>query len=151
MKRSQKKKIIKKHATHERDTGSPQVQIAILTERINKLSEHLKEHDKDNSSRRGLLSMVGQRRKLLNYIKIHDPKGYEQLTSKLKIRATGGGALAAQPATSDSAPARPSLIGVAKLAERPKAKAAAKPAKVGGKKTGGSKSKGKAKSKSSKR
>lgn len=144
MKRSQKKKIIKKHATHERDTGSPQVQIAILTERINKLSEHLKEHDKDNSSRRGLLSMVGQRRKLLNYLKIHDPKGYEQLTSKLKIRATGGGALAAQPATSDSA--RPTQSGVAKPAEKPKTMAAAKPAKAGGKRTGNSKSKGKSKS-----
>lgn len=145
MKRSQKKKIIKKHATHERDTGSPQVQIAILTERINKLSEHLKEHDKDNSSRRGLLSMVGQRRKLLNYLKIHDPKGYEQLTSKLKIRATGGAALEAQPATSDSAPATKAST-PAKHVEKPKAKANAKPAKAGGKGTGNSKSKGKAKS-----
>lgn len=114
MKRSQKKKIIKKHATHERDTGSPQVQIAILTERISKLSDHLKGHDKDNSSRRGLLSMVGQRRKLLNYLKIHDPKGYEELTSKLKIRATGGAALSARPAVSapdasNNAPEKPKV------------------------------------------
>ncbi len=132
MKRSQKKKIIKKHATHERDTGSPQVQIAILTERINKLSEHLKNHDKDNSSRRGLLSMVGQRRKLLNYLKIHDPKGYEQLTAKLKIRATAmGAATAATQAAPQVAKSKPSA----------KAKPAAKP----------SKSKPKVKAKSSKK
>ena len=143
MKRSQKKKIIKKHATHERDTGSPQVQIAILTERINKLSEHLKEHDKDNSSRRGLLSMVGQRRKLLNYLKIHDPKGYEQLTAKLKIRATGGGALAAQSVAPDSAPAKAAIP--AQHAEKPKVKAS------GGKKANSSKAKGKAKKKTSKK
>lgn len=87
MQRSQKKKIIKKHATHERDTGSPQVQIAVLTERINELTEHLKTHAKDNSSRRGLLGMVGQRRKLLNYLKGSDPESYEALVKKLKIRA----------------------------------------------------------------
>lgn len=146
MKRSQKKKIIKKHATHERDTGSPQVQIAILTERINKLSEHLKDHDKDNSSRRGLLSMVGQRRKLLNYLRIHDPKGYEQLTAKLKIRATGGGALAAQPSASESSNSAPAKAATpAKHAEKPKAKAAS------GKKADNSKAKSKAKKKTSKK
>lgn len=87
MKRAQKKKIIKKHATHDSDTGSPQVQIAILSEKINQLTEHLKIHKKDNSSRRGLLGMVGQRRKLLNYLKGRDPENYEKLASKLSIRA----------------------------------------------------------------
>ena len=87
MKRTQKKKIIKKHSTHDKDTGSPQVQIAILTEKIKQLTEHLKLHAKDNSSRRGLLGMVGQRRKLLNYLRAHDPENYEGLVKKLKIRA----------------------------------------------------------------
>src|SRR3989338_1936734 len=86
MKRAQKKKIIKKHSTHESDTGSPQVQIAILTTRINELTEHLKLHNKDNSSRKGLLGLVGKRRKLLNYLKNHDPESYETLVGKLKIR-----------------------------------------------------------------
>ena len=87
MKRSQKKKIIKKHSTHGKDTGSPQVQIAVLTEKIKQLTEHLKLHKKDNSSRRGLLGMVGRRRKLLNYLKGRDPEAYEGLVAKLKIRA----------------------------------------------------------------
>lgn len=87
MKRAQKKKIIKKHATHDSDTGSPQVQIAILSEKIGQLTEHLKIHKKDNSSRRGLLGMVGQRRKLLNYLKGRDPENYEKLVEKLQIRA----------------------------------------------------------------
>jgi len=86
MKRAQKKKIIKKHSTHDSDTGSPQVQIAILTTRINELTEHLKLHNKDNSSRKGLLGLVGKRRKLLNYLKSHDPESYETLVGKLKIR-----------------------------------------------------------------
>jgi small subunit ribosomal protein S15 len=86
MKRAQKKKVIKKHSTHGSDTGSPQVQIAILSEKIKQLTEHLKTHKKDNSSRRGLLGMVGQRRKLLNYLKGRDPESYEKLVSKLKIR-----------------------------------------------------------------
>ena len=86
MKRAQKKKVIKKHSTHDSDTGSPQVQIAILTEKIKQLTEHLKTHKKDNSSRRGLLGMVGQRRKLLNYLKSRDPESYDKLVSKLKIR-----------------------------------------------------------------
>lgn len=88
MKRAQKKTLIKKHATHEKDTGSPQVQVAILTERINELTGHLKLHNKDHSARRGLLGMVGNRRKLLNYVKAHDPEGYEKLTTKLKIRVS---------------------------------------------------------------
>lgn len=86
MKRAHKKKIIKKHATHERDTGSPQVQIAVLTERINELTEHLQKHRKDNSARKGLLGLVGDRRKLLNYLKVHDPENHEKLVGKLKIR-----------------------------------------------------------------
>lgn len=87
MKRAQKKKVIKKHSTHTKDTGSPQVQIAILTEKIKALTDHLKGHTKDNSSRKGLLGMVGQRRKLLTYLKGRDPESYEKLVSKLKLRA----------------------------------------------------------------
>ncbi len=88
MKRARKKKVIKKHSTHDKDTGSPQVQIAILTEKIKQLTDHLKTHKKDNSSRRGLLGMVGQRRKLLSYLRSRDPEGYEKLVSKLKIRTS---------------------------------------------------------------
>lgn len=86
MKRDQKKKIITKHAKHEKDTGSAQVQIAILTKRINELTGHLKEHNKDNHSRRGLLLMVGKRRKLLNYIKNSKPELYEEVLTSLKLR-----------------------------------------------------------------
>lgn len=92
MKRSEKKKVIKKHATHGTDTGSPQVQVAILTARINQLTEHLKDHKKDASSRRGLLGMVGKRRKLLNYLKVRDPQEFEKLTEKLKLRGGTGSA-----------------------------------------------------------
>lgn len=88
MKRSQKKKVIKKHATHERDTGSPQVQVGILTSRINELTDHLKLHGKDNSSRRGLLGLVGKRRKLLNYLRTHDREAHDALVDKLKLRVT---------------------------------------------------------------
>jgi small subunit ribosomal protein S15 len=86
MQREQKKTLITKYAVHPKDTGSPQVQIAILTERINQLSKHLEEHPKDNHSRRGLLMMVGKRRKLLNYIRLNAKEDYEQLLSKLKLR-----------------------------------------------------------------
>ena len=86
MKREQKKNIIKKFAVHPKDTGSPQVQIAILTERINQLSKHLEAHKKDNHSRRGLLMMVGKRRKLLNYLRINDKESYEKVLSELKLR-----------------------------------------------------------------
>ncbi|MBI5412191.1 30S ribosomal protein S15 [Candidatus Peregrinibacteria bacterium] len=86
MERKQKKKIIKKHAKHEKDTGSPQVQVAILTERIKQLTEHLKDHKKDNHSRRGLLLMVGKRRKLLNYLKTKSPKAYEEVVGSLDLR-----------------------------------------------------------------
>lgn len=86
MKRDTKKKVIIKHARHDKDTGSAKVQIAILTERINELTGHLKEHKKDNHSRRGLLAMVGKRRKLLNYYKSKDPDKYQELIKTLKLR-----------------------------------------------------------------
>ena len=81
----EKKKIIGKYATHEGDTGSPEVQIAILTEQISRLSGHLKKHKKDNHSRRGLLKMVGKRRRLLEYLKKKDSKKYEEVTKDLKL------------------------------------------------------------------
>lgn len=86
MKRTDKKKVIQKHARHKKDTGSPVVQIAILTKRINSLQEHLGLHRKDNHSRRGLLSMVGKRRKLLNYLKLNSKEAYEAVITKLKLR-----------------------------------------------------------------
>lgn len=78
--------IIAEYATHEGDTGSPEVQIALLTYRINHLTEHLKTHHKDHHSRRGLLQMVGSRRSLLNYLKELDIERYRQLVAKLDIR-----------------------------------------------------------------
>ena len=71
---------------HERDTGSADVQIALLTEKINHLTEHLQAHKKDHSSRRGLLIMVGERRKLLDYLQDRDQARYEAVTKKLKLR-----------------------------------------------------------------
>jgi len=81
-----KQEIISKFRIHENDTGSPEVQVAILTERINTLSEHLKEHKKDFHSRRGLLKMVGQRRALLNYLKENDFARYRAIVEKLGLR-----------------------------------------------------------------
>ena len=81
-----KQKIIAKYATHKGDTGSTQVQTAILTEEIQRLSDHLKEHKKDHSSRRGLLKKVSERRKLLRYLAADDAVAYEELTKKLKIK-----------------------------------------------------------------
>jgi small subunit ribosomal protein S15 len=81
----EKKSIIEKYAIHEGDTGSPEVQIALLTEEISKLSEHLKEHRKDNHSRRGLLQMVGKRRRLIDYLKENEPERFEDLAKKLKM------------------------------------------------------------------
>ena len=78
--------VIGGHRRHEADTGSPQVQVAILTERINQLTEHLKLHKKDHHSRRGLLQMVGRRRRLLNYLQKTDLDGYRELTKKLGLR-----------------------------------------------------------------
>ena len=81
-----KKEIIEKYAVHEGDTGSPEVQIAVLSERIKYLTEHLKEHKKDHHSRRGLLKMVGQRRGLLNYLMAKDIERYRAIIAKLGIR-----------------------------------------------------------------
>jgi len=81
-----KREIIDEFKTHENDTGSPEVQIAILTQRINELNEHLKKHKKDHHSRRGLLKMVGHRRNLLNYLKKKDITRYRQLIEKLGLR-----------------------------------------------------------------
>lgn len=81
----EKQSILKKFALHEGDTGSPEVQIALLTEQINRLSEHLKDHKKDNHSRRGLLQMVGKRRRLIEYLKKSDDNRYNELAKKLKI------------------------------------------------------------------
>lgn len=86
MNRDDKKKIIKKFATHNGDTGSSQVQVAILTHRINDLTSHLATHPKDNFSRRGLLQMVGKRRKLLNAMRMNNKEGYEGIVEKLKLR-----------------------------------------------------------------
>ena len=77
--KEEKSKVIAEYATHEGDTGSPEVQIAILTKRINDLTEHLKTHKKDHHSRRGLLKMVGQRRNLLNYVMKKDIERYRCL------------------------------------------------------------------------
>jgi len=81
-----KKKIISDFRTHELDTGSPEVQIALLTERINDLTEHLKIHPKDHASRRGLLKMVGARAALLKYIGKKDANRYQEIISRLSLR-----------------------------------------------------------------
>jgi len=81
-----KKNIVEKFRVHERDTGSAVVQIALMTERINALTDHFKTHKKDHHSRQGLLKLVGKRRKLLNYLKVHDLKKYREIISKLKLR-----------------------------------------------------------------
>ncbi|MDY3973065.1 30S ribosomal protein S15 [uncultured Veillonella sp.] len=78
--------IIKEFATHEGDTGSPEVQIAILTNRIVYLTEHLKEHKKDHHSRRGLLKLVGQRRNMLDYLRRKDIERYRAILEKLNLR-----------------------------------------------------------------
>ncbi len=78
--------IIKKYQVHKDDTGSPEVQIAVLTKEIEQVSEHLQIHKKDNHSRRGLLKMVGNRRRLLRYLKGEDVKSYEKIADKLKIK-----------------------------------------------------------------
>ena len=80
-----KKEIIEQYATHEGDTGSPEVQIAILTKRIVLLTEHLKSHKKDHHSRRGLLKMVGQRRNMLDYLRRSDIERYRALGAKLGL------------------------------------------------------------------
>ena len=82
----QKKEIINSYKTHDSDTGSSEVQVAILTERIKYLTDHFKSHAKDHHSRRGLLKLVGQRRRLLNYLKSRDIGRYRELVDKLGIR-----------------------------------------------------------------
>ncbi len=84
--KKEKDRIIEKYKTHEKDTGSAEVQIAILSEEIKRLTGHLKDHKKDFSSRRGLLRKVGQRRRLLAYLSDENPKSYEALAEKLKIK-----------------------------------------------------------------
>lgn len=84
----EKNAIIKKFQTHKDDTGSPEVQVALLTKEIEHVSEHLKIHRKDNHSRRGLLQMVGNRRRLLRYLKSEDQKRWEKLVDKLKLKVS---------------------------------------------------------------
>lgn len=86
LEKAKKWEIIKRFQQHENDTGSPEVQIAILTERINSLTEHLKVHRKDHHSRRGLFKMVGQRRRLLNYLRDTDIERYRQVVEALGLR-----------------------------------------------------------------
>ena len=86
MLKEEKQAIMAEYATHEGDTGSPEVQIALLTKRINDLTEHLKVHKKDHHSRRGLLKMVGQRRGLLGYLKDKDIERYRAIISELGLR-----------------------------------------------------------------
>lgn len=84
--KEKKAEIMKEYARSEGDTGSPEVQVAVLTERINELTEHLKKNQKDHHSRRGLLKMVGQRRNLLGYLKKKDIERYRALIEKLGLR-----------------------------------------------------------------
>lgn len=86
MTKERKEEIIKTYKRDEKDTGSPEVQIALLTERIAELTEHLKVHQKDNHSRRGLLKMVGKRRNLLNYLAKKDIQRYRDIAQKLSLR-----------------------------------------------------------------
>ena len=86
MKQEKKQSIIKKYKTHKKDTGSSEVQIALLTEEINSLLGHLKEHHKDIHSKRGLLKMVSERRKLLKYLKTKDEKRYKALIKKIGLK-----------------------------------------------------------------
>ena len=86
MEKLQKQEIIKEYQTAEGDTGSPEVQVAILTYRINEINEHLKIHKKDHHSRRGLLKMVGKRRNLLNYLSERDIERYRAVIAKLGLR-----------------------------------------------------------------
>ena len=81
-----KEKIIKEHQTHEKDTGSAEVQVAVTTGRIKELSTHLKKHPKDRHSRRGLLSMVSKRRKLLSYLEVNSPKSHKSIIKKLGLK-----------------------------------------------------------------
>ena len=84
--KEKKREVIKKFAAHEKDTGSCNVQIALLTERINGLTDHFKSHKKDFNSRVGLLRLVGKRKKLLDYLKKQDPEKYRELADKLSLK-----------------------------------------------------------------
>ena len=84
--RERKQGVISRFRTHEKDTGSPEVQIAVLSERIGELTEHFKSHQKDHASRRGLLMMVSKRRRLLDYLKNYDSERYKDVIQKLGIR-----------------------------------------------------------------
>ena len=86
LKTKQKTKIISKHKSHEKDTGSSEVQIAIFTEQIAQLAKHLKKHPKDNHSRRGLLKMVAKRKKMLDYLRDEDEKRYKKIVKKLELK-----------------------------------------------------------------
>lgn len=86
IKKSSKKSLITKHRTHAKDTGSPQVQIAILTKEIGMLTDHLKDHKKDHSARRGLLGKVARRRKLLTYLRMNKPEKYQEVLEKHKLK-----------------------------------------------------------------
>ena len=86
MVQEKKQELVQKYKRHEKDTGSPEVQVALLTERITYLTEHFKTHKKDHHSRRGLLKLVGQRRRLLDYLKTVDQNRYKSLIDQLGIR-----------------------------------------------------------------
>ena len=99
--KKKKDKIIAKFKTHDNDTGSPEVQIAILSAEIKELTEHLKEHRKDFSSRRGLIRKVNQRRKLLRYLEKNNSKGFDDIVKKLKIKITKKEILNEEPTEKD--------------------------------------------------
>ena len=86
LKRAAKKKIITKHRLHEKDTGSPSVQVAILTKEIGEVTKHLKEHKKDNSARRGLIAKVARRRKLLTYLRMNKADDYQKIIDLLDLK-----------------------------------------------------------------
>ncbi|HOV21831.1 MAG TPA: 30S ribosomal protein S15 [Candidatus Ratteibacteria bacterium] len=82
----EKIKLVKEYGRHEKDTGSPEVQIALLTNRIEALSKHFEKHKKDTNSRRGFLKLIGRRRRLLRYLQMTDPEKYQEVIKKLNIR-----------------------------------------------------------------
>jgi len=86
LKRATKKRLITKHQEHKKDTGSPKVQVAILTKEISHLTKHLQAHKKDHSARRGLLGKVARRRTLLNYLKMHNPVQYQKVIEANKLK-----------------------------------------------------------------
>ena len=120
-----KQRIIKKFRTHDKDTGSSQVQIAILTEEIKLLTEHLKEHKKDFSSRRGLIKKVNERRKLLNYMRATEYEEYVEISKKLKLKYAPPRVVEGQPSPEKAAEDAKKAKEKEK-AKKAKAKAAAK-------------------------